>query len=331
MGNQTVRSGDTLSAIAAQHHVSLAALLAANPHITNPNRIFPGQVLQIPDGFHTVPKPPVDLGGGNAPAQYTVKSGDTLSGIGAKYGVSYQSIAQANGIANPNVISVGQQLRIPNPRLVPPPEPQVQPPGGNGGGAGTWHAGPGQLAGADTSMWQSNAEFNQSIQGAKWTAIKATDGTGWVDPNFQARWNTLGQKVQSGQMKLRVAYQFMQPENGTAQAQHFLNTLGVHGPLPAGTRLALDWEGKSLNDPKALTDAANTIHSVTGTWPLIYTSASQVDRAKAAVPNAPLWEADWGVQAPTNVAFVQTNNGPGFDHDVFNGDLNALDKFAGWA
>ena len=44
---------------------------------------------------------------------YTVKSGDTLSSIAAKYGTTYQALASYNGIANPNMISVGQQIRIP--------------------------------------------------------------------------------------------------------------------------------------------------------------------------------------------------------------------------
>lgn len=44
---------------------------------------------------------------------YTVKSGDTLSGIAAKYGTTYQKLAEHNGIPNPNVISVGQKIRIP--------------------------------------------------------------------------------------------------------------------------------------------------------------------------------------------------------------------------
>lgn len=43
---------------------------------------------------------------------YTVKSGDTLSGIAAKYGTTYQKIANMNGIANPNKIYVGQKLRV---------------------------------------------------------------------------------------------------------------------------------------------------------------------------------------------------------------------------
>ena len=43
---------------------------------------------------------------------YTVKSGDTLSGIAAKYGTTYQHLAAINGIANPNKIYVGQVLKI---------------------------------------------------------------------------------------------------------------------------------------------------------------------------------------------------------------------------
>ena len=43
---------------------------------------------------------------------YTVKKGDTLSGIAAKYGTTYQKIAQDNGISNPNYIKVGQKLKI---------------------------------------------------------------------------------------------------------------------------------------------------------------------------------------------------------------------------
>jgi LysM repeat protein len=49
-----------------------------------------------------------------APAQatYTVRAGDTLSSIAAKFGTSYQALASLNGIANPNLIYVGQVLRV---------------------------------------------------------------------------------------------------------------------------------------------------------------------------------------------------------------------------
>ena len=47
------------------------------------------------------------------PETYTVVSGDTLSAIGERYGVSYQAIAQANGIENPHLIYPGQVFTIP--------------------------------------------------------------------------------------------------------------------------------------------------------------------------------------------------------------------------
>ena len=51
-------------------------------------------------------------GKGNGAVYYTVRSGDTLSGIAVKYGTTYQKIVQMNGIANPNKIYVGQKIRV---------------------------------------------------------------------------------------------------------------------------------------------------------------------------------------------------------------------------
>jgi LysM repeat protein len=51
-----------------------------------------------------------------SPAQssdfHVVKNGETLSGIAAKYNTSYQSLASLNGLANPNLIFIGQQLKV---------------------------------------------------------------------------------------------------------------------------------------------------------------------------------------------------------------------------
>lgn len=54
-----------------------------------------------------------DAGAAQGVTVYTVKKGDTLSRIAAKYGTAYQAIAAYNGIKNPNAIRVGQKIKIP--------------------------------------------------------------------------------------------------------------------------------------------------------------------------------------------------------------------------
>lgn len=49
----------------------------------------------------------------NNDTTYTVKSGDTLSGIAFKYNTTYQKLAEYNNISNPSIIYVGQKIRIP--------------------------------------------------------------------------------------------------------------------------------------------------------------------------------------------------------------------------
>lgn len=52
------------------------------------------------------------LGGGRQSRTYTVRAGDTLSGIAARYGTTWQHLQQINGIKNANLIFAGQVLRI---------------------------------------------------------------------------------------------------------------------------------------------------------------------------------------------------------------------------
>lgn len=54
-----------------------------------------------------------DAGAAQGVTVYTVKKGDTLSQIAAKYVTTYQAIAAYNGIKNPNAIRVGQKIKIP--------------------------------------------------------------------------------------------------------------------------------------------------------------------------------------------------------------------------
>lgn len=108
-GTYTIQAGDTLSGIAAKFGTSYQALASLN-NISNPNMIVAGQTLRISGNASANVAQPSTNHSSNG--TYTVQAGDTLSGIAAKYGTSYQAIASQNGISNPNAIYVGQTLRI---------------------------------------------------------------------------------------------------------------------------------------------------------------------------------------------------------------------------
>lgn len=100
----TVKSGDTLSGIASKFGTTYQKIAADNG-ISDPNKIYPGQVLKI-NGTNS------STTNQSTTTTYTVKSGDTLSGIGAKVGVNWKTIASKNGIKSPYTIYPGQVLKI---------------------------------------------------------------------------------------------------------------------------------------------------------------------------------------------------------------------------
>ena len=100
--------GDTLSEIAEDYGVSIAALATANG-ITDENRIYAGDWLIIPDGSITASASTVTVA-----VSYIVRDGDTLEGIAASLGTTLGSLLRANPeIADPDLIFAGQSLRIP--------------------------------------------------------------------------------------------------------------------------------------------------------------------------------------------------------------------------
>lgn len=108
-GSYSVKDGDSLSAIAARYGMSYETLARLN-NISNPNRIYVGQVLKLSSGS-TVSNV-VNHSTASAAGSYTVKSGDSLSAIAARYGMSYETLARLNNISDPNRIYVGQTLNL---------------------------------------------------------------------------------------------------------------------------------------------------------------------------------------------------------------------------
>jgi LysM repeat protein len=61
--------------------------------------------------------------GNPLPSVYIVKDGDTLKSIAARYGTTWQALAAANNIINPNIIYTGQRLTISFSTQPPPSQP----------------------------------------------------------------------------------------------------------------------------------------------------------------------------------------------------------------
>lgn len=116
-GTYVVQKGDTLLAIANRHHSSVAAISAANG-ITNPHALHVGQALRIPGGStatrHAAAKPAVAKAAPKptGTGKYTIRRGDTLSGISARTHVPVASIMRANGMKT-SALHAGSTIIIP--------------------------------------------------------------------------------------------------------------------------------------------------------------------------------------------------------------------------
>jgi LysM repeat protein len=141
----TIRSGDTLSAVADRFGVTLEDLLAANPGI-DPTGLVAGDVINLPEAASaTAPEPtqvpeeptedvqevPTDTPVPEVPTEppapaetpttqslgttYTVQTGDSFASIAAQFGVSVDALAAANQTVDPTALQPGQILVIPPP------------------------------------------------------------------------------------------------------------------------------------------------------------------------------------------------------------------------
>jgi len=104
----TVVARDTLSGIASRFGTTSRTLMSLNG-LTDANRIRIGQVLTIA-GAAAAPAAPASASG--ATSTYTVVSGDTLSGIAARFGTTSRNLMALNGITNANLVRIGQVLRL---------------------------------------------------------------------------------------------------------------------------------------------------------------------------------------------------------------------------
>jgi LysM repeat protein len=100
----TVKSGDTLTKIAARFGTTAKRLRNLNNLSSDLIRV--GQVLKLPS-----------TATGSAPSAtartYTIKAGDSLSGIAARFGTTTRKLMNLNNIADANLIRIGQVIKLP--------------------------------------------------------------------------------------------------------------------------------------------------------------------------------------------------------------------------
>lgn len=131
----TVRSGDTVSALAQRYGSTVDAIAKANG-LSNAGLIFVGQTLVIPVKSGTTqpatltPVPTLPSTGPTAVpsgGSYTVRGGDTLYALAIQFNTTVAALAQLNNIVNPNLIYPGQVLVVPG-STVPTPTPKTPTP-----------------------------------------------------------------------------------------------------------------------------------------------------------------------------------------------------------
>ena len=133
-----VQRGDTVYRIAIANNTSVDAMRASNPDLVGENPVIqPGQTLNLPDCGEeaagpadqmiestSTNVPPIITPAGGAPPTiaptssgqvYVVERGDTLFSIGQRFGVTVAQIVAANDLLDPDRLSVGDELIIPQP------------------------------------------------------------------------------------------------------------------------------------------------------------------------------------------------------------------------
>jgi GH25 family lysozyme M1 (1,4-beta-N-acetylmuramidase) len=206
----------------------------------------------------------------------------------------------------------------------------------------------GGITGHDVSSHQGNVDWPRArAAGARFAYVKATEGTGYVNPRFAQQYNG---SYDVGMV--RGAYHFARPDvsSGATQANYFVDHGGAWSADGRTLPGALDIEYNPYGEtcyglgPVAMSwwlrDFSDTYLARTGRFPAIYTSTSWWNRCTGSNagfgPNNPLWVARYGRDAGPLPAgwthwmiwqFADRGALPG-DQDTFEGPQTRLHAFS---
>ena len=198
------------------------------------------------------------------------------------------------------------------------------------------------LNGIDISNWQSG--INLSVVPCDFVVIKATEGTGYVNPDYERSYR---QAKSAG--KCLGIYHYASGGNVQAEADYFLKHAGNR---VGEAMLALDWEGRSnpafgANDREWVKTWCNYISAKTSVNPVVYVQQSMMSRLQN-IGNYGLWVAQYASMEPTGYQENPWNEGAyacvmrqysssgrlsgwegNLDLNKFYGDLQAWNRYAG--
>lgn len=142
----------------------------------------------------------------------------------------------------------------------------------------------------DLSHYQTvSQDFSAAVaSGVAAVVLKASQGTGFIDPTFLPR----AAEAQASGL-LVGAYHFLDGSNPSEQMAHFLSVAHDEAGL---NWLAIDWEPYPASPASVMgaAQAVATVHTATGKWPVLYTGRYMLSSPSAVLSNCPLWLPEYG-------------------------------------
>src|SRR5699024_3083883 len=167
--------------------------------------------------------------------------------------------------------------------------------------------------------------------------VKATQGTGYVNPRCNHQWDLAGELG-----KLRGLYHYAGGGNPETEAEYFINNIKNY--VGKGI-LALDWEeaeNAAWYDTNWARRFVNKVHELTGVWPIIYVQESALWQVANCADTCGVWVAKYAsmtwyswtlpnMSVSTGAFKFLTGyqfTGGDMDRSIFYLDANAWNKIA---
>jgi len=210
-GSYTVRAGNTLGAIAARFGTTAGALASDNG-IANPNLIFPGEVLHLSGAVGPAGHTQGVSASAEAPATYTVAPGDTLATIASRFATTVSEIAARNRITDPNLIYVGEVLRLTGGPV--PAETAASPTGADPGAASPVEAQQQQASSGGASSGGASSEVAGADSSASPAAASGSANSPAVPADGESAAAAIAVKVALEQVGVPYVWGGASPQEG---------------------------------------------------------------------------------------------------------------------